>query len=110
MNSRKSLSNYAGKLSYPLPPMVRDSINICKSDLESVASVTTKDSHREVEASYEMCRNPWNGICESSDILVYIYFDDERLPICRSCWSEIADKDFEWSMNKPSHPSRLSME
>lgn len=102
MNSGKSLPNRAGKLSYPLPPMVRGSINIRKSDLETVASVTTKDSHRELEASHEMCRNPWNGICESSDILVYIYSDGERLPICRSCWSEIADKDLEWSMDKPS--------
>ena len=72
--------------------------------------MTTNDSPRELEASREMCRNPWNGICESSDILVYIYSDGERLPICRSCWSDIADKDLEWSMDKPSHSSRLIAE
>jgi len=44
----------------------------------------------------EKCRNPWNGECESTDIEVYIYYKGRRLPICRDCWSDIAEKDLEW--------------
>jgi len=44
----------------------------------------------------EHCMNPWNGKCYNSDILLYIYYDGRRLPICRSCWSEIVKKDLEW--------------
>jgi len=46
--------------------------------------------------SIEKCRNPWNGECRSTDIEVYIYFRGRRLPICRDCWTDIAEKDFEW--------------
>jgi len=44
----------------------------------------------------ETCRNPWNGECRSPDIEVYIYYKGRRLPICRDCWSDIAEKDLEW--------------
>ncbi|MGQ9552297.1 MAG: hypothetical protein ACUVUE_07720 [Candidatus Bathycorpusculaceae bacterium] len=42
----------------------------------------------------ENCRNPWNSKCKSGNIKVYILFKGERLPICRECWSDIADKDW----------------
>jgi hypothetical protein len=43
----------------------------------------------------EHCRNPWNKNCKSDDIVVYILVNGEKLPICRRCWSKIADKDWE---------------
>lgn len=51
---------------------------------------------KSVPARVERCANPWNGVCRSTDVKLYIYYRGEQLPICRSCWTEIADKDFEW--------------
>jgi hypothetical protein len=48
----------------------------------------------------EHCRNPWNGKCRNRDIEVYIFFEGERLPICRRCWAKIADSSIEWSERK----------
>ncbi|MGQ9507108.1 MAG: hypothetical protein ACUVTB_04515 [Candidatus Bathycorpusculaceae bacterium] len=42
------------------------------------------------------CKNPWNKECKSNDIEVYILLRGEKLPICRRCWSKIANKDLEW--------------
>ncbi len=42
------------------------------------------------------CRNPWNGECRNTDIEVIIYYKKSFLPICRSCWNDIAEKDFAW--------------
>jgi hypothetical protein len=44
----------------------------------------------------DSCKNPWNGKCSSTNIEVYIQYKDRILPICRHCWSEIAEKDIEW--------------
>ena len=44
----------------------------------------------------EYCKNPWNGGCRSKEIEVYIYYKGKRLPICRECWRDIADKNVEW--------------
>lgn len=44
----------------------------------------------------EHCKNPWSEECRNHDIEVYILLKGERLPICRRCWSKIADKDVEW--------------
>ena len=44
----------------------------------------------------EVCHNPLKSECESSDIVVYIQVGTERLPICRQCWGELAESDFEW--------------
>jgi hypothetical protein len=44
----------------------------------------------------ERCRNPWNKECKNGDIEVYIVFKGNKLPICRRCWSKIAEKDLEW--------------
>lgn len=44
----------------------------------------------------ESCANPWNGKCESTDIILYIYYKGDKLPICRFCWNEIAEKEVEW--------------
>ncbi|MGB9958899.1 MAG: hypothetical protein ACPLKQ_00030 [Candidatus Bathyarchaeales archaeon] len=44
----------------------------------------------------ERCKNPWNRECQNEDIEVYIFFRGDKLPICRSCWSKIAEKDLEW--------------
>jgi len=44
----------------------------------------------------EYCKNPWNGGCNNKDIEVYIYYKGKRLPICRGCWRDIANKNVEW--------------
>ncbi|HVP93418.1 MAG TPA: hypothetical protein VMS94_06745 [Acidobacteriota bacterium] len=44
----------------------------------------------------EHCKNPWNRECKNNDIEVYILFKGARVPICRRCWTRIADKDLEW--------------
>ena len=44
----------------------------------------------------ESCQNPWNPNCGSSEIELYIMHEGVKLPICRSCWEEIALSDLEW--------------
>jgi hypothetical protein len=44
----------------------------------------------------ERCRNPWHGECKGNDTEVYIQVAGEKLPICRRCWSRMAEKDLEW--------------
>ena len=44
----------------------------------------------------ESCKNPWKRKCENEDVAVYIYYRYRLLPICRDCWSTIADDDIEW--------------
>jgi hypothetical protein len=44
----------------------------------------------------ETCKNPWSEKCKNSNIEVYIYYRNKRLPICRKCWKTIAAKDIEW--------------
>jgi len=42
------------------------------------------------------CMNPWNRDCRNTDIEVYIYYNNERIPICRLCWEKLADKELDW--------------
>lgn len=42
------------------------------------------------------CQNPWNPHCNNTDIVVFIRYKDETLPICQECWNKIADSDLEW--------------
>jgi len=44
----------------------------------------------------ESCKNPWNGKCKNKDIQVYILYKGQQRPICRECWSKIAETDKEW--------------
>ena len=44
----------------------------------------------------EHCRNPWNGRYRKTDIAVYIVYKGRKLPICRECWGELAEKPVEW--------------
>jgi len=46
--------------------------------------------------SLEVCHNPLKSDCQSSDIVVYIQVGSERFPICRQCWSDLAESDVEW--------------
>jgi len=46
----------------------------------------------------EQCKNPWKKKeCTSTDIEVYILYKNNKVPICRECWAEIAESDREWS-------------
>jgi hypothetical protein len=49
----------------------------------------------------ERCRNPWNGRCRNMDIEVFILYKGFRLPICRRCWSKIANSNIEWGVDEP---------
>jgi len=44
----------------------------------------------------EYCTNPWNGKCQNTDIEVLILYKGVRLPICRRCWSKIANSNLAW--------------
>ncbi|MFB3890155.1 MAG: hypothetical protein ACE14S_11740 [Candidatus Bathyarchaeia archaeon] len=44
----------------------------------------------------EHCKNPWKNDCHSENITLYIVVKGEKLPICRQCWTSIADKEEEW--------------
>jgi len=44
----------------------------------------------------EHCANPWNGKCNNTNIALYIYYRGEKVPICRPCWNDIAEKDIKW--------------
>jgi hypothetical protein len=44
----------------------------------------------------EHCKNPWKTSCKSGNIKLYIQFKGEKLPICKQCWSRIAEKELEW--------------
>ncbi len=69
------------------------------TDIKKIEALTSevnmwigKLSHSKLEN----CQNPWNPNCENSDIELYILYDDERLPVCKSCWEKIVKTDVEW--------------
>jgi len=49
-----------------------------------------KPEQYESNSRKERCMNPWNGECSSQDITLYIFYEGQRLPICRECWKAIA--------------------
>jgi len=45
----------------------------------------------------EVCQNPWKRKkCNRTDIAVYIYYKGRMLPICNTCWRQIARTNREW--------------
>lgn len=48
------------------------------------------------ENASESCQNPWNDECAATDIVLTIYYNGRRLPICRKCWDEISESNIEW--------------
>ncbi|MDR0374094.1 MAG: hypothetical protein LBI79_11235 [Nitrososphaerota archaeon] len=44
----------------------------------------------------EQCKNPLNPKCQNEDIILYLQIGQERLAICRQCWTEIAESEAEW--------------
>jgi hypothetical protein len=44
----------------------------------------------------EHCKNPWKETCKNGNITLYILFKGEKLPICRQCWSTIAEEEIDW--------------
>ena len=59
----------------------------------------TEETLEPVEFPEKRCLNPWNGECRNTDIALFIYYGGRKLPICRSCWLEIASTNIEWSYN-----------
>jgi len=51
----------------------------------------------------ERCRNPWNGKCQGTDIELYLVYKGRQFPICRRCWSMLAEKNVEWGGEAISH-------
>jgi hypothetical protein len=47
-------------------------------------------------SKFERCRNPWNSKCKNTDIQLYVMYKGAQLPICRRCWSLLAEKNIEW--------------
>lgn len=44
----------------------------------------------------EMCQNPFKKKkCNSGEPIV-TYITGNKIPICKKCWEEIADSDFQW--------------
>ncbi|MCS7120707.1 MAG: hypothetical protein RMJ07_00150 [Nitrososphaerota archaeon] len=44
----------------------------------------------------EVCKNPWDGECRSTDIALYIMYKGKQLPVCKKCWKTISSKNIEW--------------
>jgi len=54
----------------------------------------------------DRCRNPWKK-CDRHDIVVFIDYKGDELPICERCWAEIAVSDHEWGNDpKPKEPEK----
>jgi hypothetical protein len=66
------------------------------SGLALKATFSEYQPEQMVVTKLEQCQNPWNGSCNSENINLYIMVKGEKLPICRQCWTSIADKDVEW--------------
>jgi len=45
---------------------------------------------------FERCKNPWSNRCKNSDVVLYILYKGEEVPICSRCWRKIAGMDVEW--------------
>ena len=45
---------------------------------------------------FEKCKNPWKEECKKTDIEVYIFYKNKRVPICKKCWTKIAEKEINW--------------
>jgi hypothetical protein len=65
---------------------------------QRVLKATSADEpNRSMEAKkLEHCQNPWKDTCNSENIKLYIMVKGEKLPICRQCWTNLADKEVEW--------------
>jgi|GEM_PF-828234 len=49
------------------------------------------------------CMNPWKPNCRRTDIKLSIYYNGRFLPICRRCWSEISEKNIEWTVQESTY-------
>lgn len=79
----------------------RDSAELALTTLQKLEPSTSKVNMRMTEmeealSKAEFCQSPWNSSCESSEIELYIMHEGVKVPICRSCWQEIALSDLEW--------------
>jgi len=86
MTSQEIRERYANKLAD-----VRVS-GEAQNEAAKTASMTGDSGEGEIH-----CMNPWKPECRNTDIEVSIYYNGRMIPICRKCWSEIANKDIEWS-------------
>ncbi len=43
------------------------------------------------EPKKEECQNPWNKLCHSQNIKLYVKQGEQEIPICRSCWERLAE-------------------
>jgi len=85
MTSQQIRERYANKLA--------DVKGSNEASLKAIKTSTTGDSSEgEIH-----CMNPWKPECRNTDIEVSIYYNGRMIPICRKCWSEIANRDIEWS-------------
>ncbi len=86
MTSQQIRERYANKLA-----------DIKGSDEASMEAVRTTSTTGDSGGREIHCMNPWKPECRNTDIEVSIYYNGRMIPICRKCWSEIANRDIEWS-------------
>jgi len=86
MTSQQIKERYANKLA-----------DVKGSDESSMETVRTTSKTGDVSGGKIHCMNPWKPECRNTDIEVSIYYNGRMIPICRKCWSEIANRDIEWS-------------
>jgi len=61
----------------------------------------SKKKQREKDIEDRLCCNPFRvRRCGRADIEVYIYYKQEKLPICRKCWARIAKTEQGWKSSE----------
>jgi len=64
---------------HPLPLKVRGIINTLKLSLFLAVYC----------GKYELCGNPWNGRCESTEITLYVYFNGVTVPVVETAGTRL---------------------
>jgi hypothetical protein len=59
------------------------------------------EDNKQLDESH--CMNPWKPNCRRTDIKLSIYYNGRFLPICRKCWSEISEKNIEWTIQESTY-------
>jgi len=85
------------RLKYSLPPSCKQTRGRhVKRDRRLAPDTETPEPTEDLWPAKEVCGNPWNGECTSTNIALYIMYKGRRLPICRRCWEAISSRNIEW--------------
>lgn len=67
--------------------------------IQKIKLATSKMSRtglEDVRVMNQFCRNPLKPECESMDIELCMIYEGAKIPVCRSCWQDIAKTNLEW--------------